>query len=188
MNEFLNALLQGLKHLPPEEREEILQDYREHFEIGLANGKTQTQIVMELGEPEGIIKMYTALNASNVAEKTNKPWDAVKMVTAILKYRVGGGTAIGLLYLTFILCMLPIFVLAASLILTLPAFLYLAMVIYSRAFVVYAVLSIFCSIFFGGSGVLLLMGARKAWGMGIRWLSGLAGRMMGRAYKKGEMK
>lgn len=38
---FIQTLERGLKKIPQEEREEILEDIREHFEFGLAEGKTE---------------------------------------------------------------------------------------------------------------------------------------------------
>ena len=54
--DFLKILHQGIKKLPPEEREDIIQDYEEHFDFGLAEGKSEEKIVQSLGSPTQIAK------------------------------------------------------------------------------------------------------------------------------------
>ena len=56
----LKILEEGLKKLPHEEREEILQDFQEHFAIGLEQGKTEEEIAASLGSPQQIAKEMVA--------------------------------------------------------------------------------------------------------------------------------
>lgn len=53
-NQFLQELASALKNLTKAERFEVLQDYREHFDSGLAAGKTETEIINSLGSPRQI--------------------------------------------------------------------------------------------------------------------------------------
>lgn len=53
-NQFLQELETALKQLPQEERNDILQDIREYFTNGKADGKTDSDIAAELGSPEAI--------------------------------------------------------------------------------------------------------------------------------------
>ncbi|WMT40752.1 DUF1700 domain-containing protein [Paenibacillus sp. D2_2] len=55
-NEFLASLNAHLSVLPPEERNELMNDYETHFAFGLQNGKTEAEIVHELGNPEELAK------------------------------------------------------------------------------------------------------------------------------------
>ncbi|HEY4390244.1 MAG TPA: DUF1700 domain-containing protein [Paenibacillus sp.] len=55
-NEFLAILNAHLSVLPPEERNELMNDYETHFAFGLQNGKTEAEIVHELGNPEELAK------------------------------------------------------------------------------------------------------------------------------------
>lgn len=50
-NDFLNALYRALLYLPAKERQEIMQDYEEHFAAGLEQGKTEEEICRALGDP-----------------------------------------------------------------------------------------------------------------------------------------
>ncbi|MCM3700910.1 HAAS signaling domain-containing protein [Paenibacillus macerans] len=55
-NEFIALLRVHLSALPPEEQNELLEDYEAHFEFGLQSGKTEEEIVLELGEPAELAK------------------------------------------------------------------------------------------------------------------------------------
>lgn len=55
-NEFLSTLSANLSILPPEERDDLMNDYETHFAFGLQNGKTETEIVQELGDPEELAR------------------------------------------------------------------------------------------------------------------------------------
>jgi uncharacterized membrane protein len=59
-NKFLQQLNESLKPLSLKEREDILQDYEEHFSIGLQEGKTEEEIVTSLGSPNHIAKELLA--------------------------------------------------------------------------------------------------------------------------------
>jgi uncharacterized membrane protein len=46
--QIIKQLDSGLKRLSKEERQDILQDYEEHFAIGLAEGKSEEMIANSL--------------------------------------------------------------------------------------------------------------------------------------------
>lgn len=52
--QFLQQLEQALERLPAEERNDILQDIREYFANGRADGKSDSEIAAELGSPDAI--------------------------------------------------------------------------------------------------------------------------------------
>lgn len=54
--QFLKQLDFALKNLSASERQDILKDYEEYFDIGLEEGKTEEQIAFSLGDPEEIAK------------------------------------------------------------------------------------------------------------------------------------
>lgn len=55
-NQFLQELEHALGRLPAEERKDIVQDIREYFANGRADGKSDSTIAAELGDPEAIAK------------------------------------------------------------------------------------------------------------------------------------
>lgn len=55
-NQFIQELEYALDQLPSEERMDILQDIREYFANGRADGKSEEAIAAELGEPSAIAK------------------------------------------------------------------------------------------------------------------------------------
>ena len=56
--EFLSRLNQVLVHLPQQEREDILNDYEEHFRISAEMGKTEEETAKGLGSPEELGATY----------------------------------------------------------------------------------------------------------------------------------
>lgn len=52
--QFLLSLEDALERLPAEERNDILQDIREYFANGRADGKSDSDIALELGSPDAI--------------------------------------------------------------------------------------------------------------------------------------
>ena len=178
MNEYLQALSRALGRFDQAEREDILADYREHFEIGLSQGKTEKQIAAELGEPESIAKLYTALNATTQAEKTKRPQDAMRMVSATIAYRMGKGFVIGTLYLIFVLAIIPVFALGASLVIGAAALTCLAVLEFVKSLIAFGFLAVFLGITFLSMGALCLMGGKMLWGTTIGALSSLARRRM----------
>ncbi len=57
-NEYLKQLEIALQTNGIARIQEILADYREHFVIGLANGKSEIEIGQKLGDPDVIAKAY----------------------------------------------------------------------------------------------------------------------------------
>ncbi|MDU0332610.1 DUF1700 domain-containing protein [Paenibacillus sp. 3LSP] len=55
-SEFLANLRAHLSVLPPEEQNELLEDYEAHFAFGLQSGRTEQEIVLELGDPAELAK------------------------------------------------------------------------------------------------------------------------------------
>lgn len=55
---FLNELYHYIRTLPQDERNEILNDFREHFREGELAGKTEEQICRELGSPYECARQY----------------------------------------------------------------------------------------------------------------------------------
>lgn len=56
--EFMDALRHYLSDFGNDEREEILYDYEEHFRIGIESGKTEDELIKELGSPKDIAAQY----------------------------------------------------------------------------------------------------------------------------------
>lgn len=64
--DFLKELERHLEGFSEEEKKEILYDYEEHFRIGFDNGKTEAELIEELGDPLSIANQY---NSSSGFEK-----------------------------------------------------------------------------------------------------------------------
>lgn len=75
--EFLQELYNHLQPLSANERDEIIQDFEEHFSAGVENGKTEEQICAELGNPYTCALQYlrqpTGNTQSNTYRAANEP-------------------------------------------------------------------------------------------------------------------
>jgi uncharacterized membrane protein len=69
--EYLKELAIQLQRLPAQEIEEILSDYREHFDMGLRAGKTEMEIAQSLGPPRTVAQGYLVSRLFN--EVHNSP-------------------------------------------------------------------------------------------------------------------
>ncbi|KOO44286.1 HAAS signaling domain-containing protein [Priestia koreensis] len=72
-NEFLQKLRDLLRDLPEVERQEILYDYEEHFEVGMEEGKSEAEIIRDLGDPYVIAKDLVGEQFGGVSAPTRKP-------------------------------------------------------------------------------------------------------------------
>ncbi len=94
-NPYIVKLDQLLQEIPHEERQEILQDYLEHFRLAQAEGKTLEEIADDLGSVEAlaadILSEYRAGGAAAPAETAKQvkpePWwrtAGILVLTAVL--------------------------------------------------------------------------------------------------------
>ncbi len=70
---YMLELERHLKALPVDEMNDILADYREHFEIGLSNGKSEEAICSALGAPRTVAQeclINRLVNAAHVSTST----------------------------------------------------------------------------------------------------------------------
>ncbi|MDD5935626.1 MAG: DUF4097 family beta strand repeat-containing protein [Clostridiales bacterium] len=65
-SEYMSKLSEALEIFGEDVKLEIMEDYEEHYEIGLQNGKSEEQISEELGEIEELVK---ELKKSEITEK-----------------------------------------------------------------------------------------------------------------------
>lgn len=57
-NEFFNILMDGLKDFPEIKLQDIISYYENSFTLGLASGKTEEEIINDLGNPNLIVDNY----------------------------------------------------------------------------------------------------------------------------------
>ena len=50
-DQFLDTLAERLRGLPPDEIDELLDDYASHFAEGMAQGRSEAEIAAALGDP-----------------------------------------------------------------------------------------------------------------------------------------
>lgn len=69
--QFLKTLEASLKNFTEEDKKDILYDYEEHFRIGVQNGKTEEELIEELGSPDDIAKQYKGSIDTEKLESTS---------------------------------------------------------------------------------------------------------------------
>ena len=55
-NEFIKRLKAGLKGMPQDAIDDIVADYEEHFEAGLAEGRSEEEVAAALGNPSRLAR------------------------------------------------------------------------------------------------------------------------------------
>ncbi len=93
--QFLNQLDSALKSLPADERQDILQDYREHFVIGMEKGNSEEEIAASLGSPTQIAKELLAAYHLEKVETTTSTGNILRAMWAVV--------GLGFLNLVFVL-------------------------------------------------------------------------------------
>ena len=81
---FMEQLEASLGRISKEERQDILQDYEEYFEIGMEQGKTEQEIAASLGSPKQIAKELLAAYHLEQAEKSASAGNVMRAVWAAL--------------------------------------------------------------------------------------------------------
>ncbi len=177
--EYIRILTDRLSGtLAVEDLEDLLSDYREHFRIGKANGRSEAELFCSLGSPDEAAREIRATHLVKKAEHTCSCGNIFHAIAATL--------GLGLFNLVFVLA--PFLVLV---VLLLVVFLVgVAFTVFGPAAFVYAILQIlgspsfsiwlspvaglFFSVGMTAIGILLVIGdfylARFFYHMGIRYL------------------
>jgi uncharacterized membrane protein len=148
---FLNELDRLLREIPKKERQEILSDFKEHFTIGFNEGKTEEEIIRELGDPKVIAE---EARSDYEATKSERPQPVANATRCIL-------AGIGMIFFNLVVVLGPLVGIFS---------IYLSFCIVSAVFIVSPLLSIgtlfdsggtpflfafFSSLILCGAGILL---------------------------------
>lgn len=91
---FLQKLKLGLKGLPPQEIEEIVGDYSDHFTESAASGRQESEVASALGDPA---RLARELRADAGLRRFERHWTIPNMLTAVLA--LGGLAVVDTLFL-----------------------------------------------------------------------------------------
>lgn len=163
MNDFLKLFSASLKHMRPEEKQDILQDFHEHFEIGLAAGKTQSEIANELGNPQQLARMFSAERATDKAIEAKGMQNVLRMLGAVISFKIGGGLLIFLLYFVTVSIGLMLFALGISLVAGGAGCAVLIVLELIKGYWAYALLALFGALALTCGGLLWWKGAVRLW-------------------------
>ena len=78
--EFLNKLSAYLEGIQKDDREDILSDFEEHFEVGLDKGRTEEDLADSLGDP---IVLARQLKAGALVKKAEETTSAANITRAV---------------------------------------------------------------------------------------------------------
>ncbi|KHF40573.1 DUF1700 domain-containing protein [Halalkalibacter okhensis] len=82
--QFLMELDRALQKMSLDERQDILNDFEEHFAVGLEEGKTEGEITCSLGSPQQIAKDMLASYHLEKAETTVTTGNIIRAVWAVI--------------------------------------------------------------------------------------------------------
>lgn len=102
-DEYLEALAKLIIRMPKEDREDILSDYDEHFQIGVEKGRTEEEISKAMGDPKTVAKQ---LNVEQKIKKAKDKPSAGNMIEALL-------AAAGLRIFNLIFVLAPVLIVIA---------------------------------------------------------------------------
>ncbi len=174
MNEFLKELEKALTGLDAAQKAEILSDYREHFALGIAAGKTEETIARVLGDPVQLARMYATAHRARQGGMA----DALRMIGAALRFRVGGGLLMGTIYFLCFCTITALYIAAASLMIVSVGCIALAGMEFARGYGAYTALAAFSALMFACGGLLWISGNTKLWHACAARLPLLARRIM----------
>lgn len=178
MNEYLQALEHALGRMSAGEKAEIASDFREHFLAGRAAGKTDAEIAAGLGDPVQVGRMYRAENAVAGLQTANRPQNVLRMLGAVLRYKLLGGLGIACLYAAALILALTLFVLALSILALGAASLAYGIMVLTKGYALYALLGAFLTLSFVSLGLLGFRGSTAFWRATLGQMPRAARRLM----------
>lgn len=84
--EYLKALEDALSGIDPQDKEELLADFKEHFDIGLSEGKSEQDIIEKLGSVKDLVESLDLkrLESFNTEESTHNKTITDRVDTVII--------------------------------------------------------------------------------------------------------
>lgn len=80
--QYLDEIRQAFAFLPPEEQDEMVRDYAEHFAEGLSQGRTEDEIISALGSPAQLARQSKAALRIQQARENTTPVNLLRAVLA----------------------------------------------------------------------------------------------------------
>lgn len=155
--QFLKELQRAISKLPKDEQDEIVQDYKEYFEIGELEGKTEKEMTSSLGQPKNIGKELVATYQIEKVEKDTTIGNFIKATWLV----------IGLGFFNLVIVLGPFLVLAAVILsawvlgislISSPLLVLINVAIYPEIFALY---DLFTALLLCGVGLFVALGSYK---------------------------
>jgi uncharacterized membrane protein len=82
--EFLDSLSKYMRGVPREDEQDILNDFEEHFQMGISEGRSEEELAKSLGDPKMLANQFRANIMVAQAEKETTAANITKAVFASL--------------------------------------------------------------------------------------------------------
>jgi uncharacterized membrane protein len=83
-DEYIKKLSSYLGRIPENERQDVINDFEEHFKEGISEGRTEENIADSLGDPKTLANQLRASILLSEAEKTTSATNITRAVFATL--------------------------------------------------------------------------------------------------------
>jgi uncharacterized membrane protein len=177
--EYIRILTDRLKGtLPAEDLEDLLSDYKEHFRIGKAEGRSEEELFSSLGSPDEVAKEIKATHLVKKAEHTCSCKNIFHAIMATLGLGLFNLVFVLVPFIILVVLLMAVFLVGVMFTVFGPvAFVYAILQMLgfpSFSIWLYPAAGIFFSIGMTAVGLLLIIGdfylARFFYHMGIRYL------------------
>lgn len=81
---FIRQIRKEFAGVDPEELDDLLHDYQEHFELGLADGRSEEEIASSLGSPRVLARQYRAECRLQEAKRNTTPGNVLRALLAAM--------------------------------------------------------------------------------------------------------
>lgn len=80
--QYLEEIRRAFSFLPPDEQDEMVRDYAEHFAEGMAQGRSEESIIEALGHPSQLARQSKAALRIQQAQDNTTPGNLLRAVLA----------------------------------------------------------------------------------------------------------
>lgn len=82
--EYIREIRRFFSYLPPEELQDMIGDYQEHFRSGAAAGRTEEEIAEKLGAPRILARQHRAASRVDAAQACPTAQNTARAILAVL--------------------------------------------------------------------------------------------------------
>ena len=115
---FFKLLNDNLKDIESQDKKELMADFNEHFEMGIADGKSEEELCSSLGDPVQIAKQFKVECTLTKAQKNVTSSNLFQAILATLGLGVFNCTFVLLPFFLVLLMLFSFYLIIGSLLIT----------------------------------------------------------------------